>query len=534
MKIGLRLGIGFGLILLVAGMLVVGAIVSSSSDRTQLLETLHCAANQQELAHAMNIALLKGAVAIRNMGLQTKVEDVQKDQAEAKNQRATYLAVKMKLEALGLGTKEREVFARLSEIDRQTDVHFHEAVDFASQFASEQAGAIITGKIDPLLHQAMTELGRFIAMQKQNANAANVAAAQMDKNNAMTVVLISVAGLLVLTFAGVMAWRLTVSITRPLQNAVEATARVAQGDLVSNVEGASLNDQEETGILLSGLLQMRDGLAQIVGEVRASANSISSAANEIAAGNADLSQRTEAQAGSLEETAASMEELHSAVKNNADTAQQVNQMASSASAAAVQGGAVMGQVVVTMQEITSASHKITEIIQVIDGIAFQTNILALNAAVEAARAGEQGRGFAVVATEVRSLAGRSAQAAKEIKSLIGVSVEKVETGTQLVDQAGESIKDIVTQVQGVAGLIADISASAQEQTSGIGQINQAIMHLDEVTQQNAAMVEQAAAAANHLRQQAAHMVEVVSVFKLADGLVRRPSSRTALTLARSS
>ena len=522
MKIGLRLGLGFGLILLVAGVLVVSAIVNSSSDRTTLLDTLQSTATQQELANVMNIALLKGAVAIRNMGLQTKVEGVQKDQAEAKSQRAAYLTATTKLESMGLDATERDVFARLGEIDRQTDIHFNEAVDFSSQFATEQAGVIITGKIDPLLNQAMTELGNFIAMQKQNANAANVTAAQMDKNNATMVISMSVVGLLVLTFSILMAWRLTVSITYPLQHAVDATARVAHGDLVTDIEGAASHSQEETGILLAGLQTLRDGLAQIVGEVRASANSISSAANEIAAGNADLSRRTEAQAGSLEETAASMEELHSAVKSNADTAQQVNQMASAASTAAVQGGSVMGQVVVTMHEITSASRKIADIIQVIEGIAFQTNILALNAAVEAARAGEQGYGFAVVATEVRSLAGRSAQAAKEIKSLIGVSVGKVEAGTQLVDKAGESMQDIVTQVQRVAGLIADISASAQEQTSGIGQINQTIMHLDEVTQQNAAMVEQAAASADNLRQQAARLVEVVSVFKLADGHEHRP------------
>ena len=521
MKIGLRLGLGFGSILLVAGALVVSAIVNSSSDRTTLLDTLQRTAAQQEIAHAMNTSLLKGAVAIRNMGLETKVEDVQKDQAEAKTQRAAYLDAKTKLEAMGLGVKEREVFAHLGEIDRRTDVHFNEAVDFSSQFAAEQAGAIITGKIDPLLNQSMTELENFIAMQKQNANVANVAAAQMDKNNATTVIVMSGVGLLVLTFSVIMAWRLTVSITHPLQHAVDATACVAHGDLVSEIEGAARHGQEETGILLAGLEQMRDGLAQIVGEVRTSADSISLAANEIADGNADLSRRTEAQSSSLEETAASMEELHAAVKNNADTAQQVNQMANAANTAAVHGGSVMREVVVTMQEITSASCKISDIIQVIDGIAFQTNILALNAAVEAARAGEQGRGFAVVATEVRSLAGRSAQAAKEIKSLIDVSVAKIDAGAQLVDKAGKTTQDIVTQVQRVAGLISDISASAHEQTCGLAQMNQAITQLDYMTQQNAALVEQVAASADNLKQQAVHMVDVVSVFKLPDRQLQR-------------
>ena len=514
MKIGLRLGLGFFSILSVACALVVGTIVSGSSDRTALLGTLRSAATQQELANAMNLALLKGAVAIRNMGLHTKVEDVQKDQAEAKSQRTAYLEAKTKLEAFGLAAKDREVFARLGEIDRQTDTHFNEAIGFASQFATDQAVAIITGEIDPLLNQAMTELGNFITSQKQQADAANVAAAQLDKSNAVTVMVIGVVGALVLIFSALMAWRLTVSITHPLQRAVDATKRVAQGDLVSGIEGATNHSQEETTVLLASLLQMRNALALIVQEVRSTEESISSAANEIAAGNADLSKRTEAQASSLEQTAASMEEFHAAVKSNADTACKANQMASTASAAAVHGGSVMEQVVVTMQEITSDSRKIADIIQVIDGIAFQTNILALNAAVEAARAGEQGRGFAVVATEVRSLAGRSAQAAKEIKSLIGGSVNKIEAGTQLVGQAGESMQDIVTQVQRVADLIADISTSAQEQTIGIAQMNQAIMHLDEVTQKNATMVEQATASADNLRHLASRMTEVVSVFNV--------------------
>jgi methyl-accepting chemotaxis protein len=271
---------------------------------------------------------------------------------------------------------------------------------------------------------------------------------------------------------------------------------------------------------------MRNGLARLVNEVRSGAESISSGANEIAAGNTDLSQRTETQASNLEETAASMQDLNNNVRNNAETARKANQMASSASAAAIKGGAVVAQVVSTMDEITDASRKIADIIGVIDGIAFQTNILALNAAVEAARAGEQGRGFAVVASEVRSLAGRSAEAAKEIKSLIGASVEKIETGSRLVADAGNSMNDIVAQVKRVADLISEISSSAHEQTSGIEQINQAIVQLDNVTQQNAALVEEAAAAADSLNQQAERMVNVVSMFKLATGADRSSSAVT--------
>ncbi len=504
MKIGLRLGLGFGMILLAASVMLGGALISNGVNRTALMETLHSAAAQQDVAQEMNLALLKSAVAVRNMGLQTKVEGVQKDEAEAKKQRAAYLAAKGKLEAAGLGAQEREMFAKLTDIDRQMDAQFKEAVDLAAQFNTEQAGVIITSKIDPLLTQAMAELASFISLQKQHTEEAT---AQTNASNQTTVTVISVAGLVVLGFAALMAWSLTVSITRPLQNALNATSRVAQGDLSSDIRVDDIHSQEETERLLAGLLEMRNGLSRIVTEVRAGAENISTGANEIAAGNADLSHRTETQASNLEETAASMEELSSTVKNNADTARQANQMAGLASSAAVQGGVVMGQVISTMQDITVASRK----------IAFQTNILALNAAVEAARAGEQGRGFAVVASEVRSLAGRSAEAAKEIKNLIGASVAKVEAGSHLVGEAGTSMNDIVTQVKRVAELIAEISSTAHEQTSGIDQINQAITQLDNVTQQNAALVEQAAAAADSLNQQAGRMVEVVSVFKLSNG-----------------
>ncbi len=518
LKIGLRLGLGFGVILLAAALMLMGALISNSISRAALLETLQKAAVQQDLAESMRQALLSSAVSVRNMGLQTKVEEVQKDEAEAKKQRGLYIAAKTKLEAAGLEAQERELFSRLADIDKQADTYFKEAVDLAAQFNTEQAAAVITGKIDPLSVKASAELEAFIVLQKKHTEEATV---QANSRNQQAVGVITVAGVLVLIVAGLMAWRLTLSITQPLRTALDATARVADGDLVSSIE---VTGRDEAGQLLSGLMHMRDKLSELVSQVRLGADNISTGASEIAAGNTDLSPRTETQASNLEETAASMEELSATVKNNADTARQANQMASSASSAASNGGVVVGEVVATMEGITIASRKISDIISVIDGIAFQTNILALNAAVEAARAGEQGRGFAVVASEVRSLAGRSAEAAKEIKSLIGASVEKIETGSRLVGAAGESMNDIVAQVKRVADLIGEISSSAQEQTLGIEQINQAIVQLDNVTQQNAALVEEAAAAADSLNQQADKMVQVVSSFKLADNGLSRPQA----------
>jgi methyl-accepting chemotaxis protein-1 (serine sensor receptor) len=301
------------------------------------------------------------------------------------------------------------------------------------------------------------------------------------------------------------------SVTRPIGLAMQAAQTVAAGDLTSRIEVTS---SDEIGKLLAALCAMNDNLARIVGEVRSGVESVSTASKQIEAGNLDLSGRTEEQASSLEETAASMEELTSTVRQSADNARQANQLAAAASAAAAKGGAVVGEVVRTMEQISVASRKIAEIINIIDGIAFQTNILALNAAVEAARAGEQGRGFAVVAGEVRNLAQRSAQAAREIKSVISESVEKVETGSRLANDAGASITELVTQVKRVTDLIAEIASASMEQSSGIGQINEAVTQMDHVTQQNAALVEESAAAASSLKQQALRLSEAVAIFKV--------------------
>lgn len=316
-------------------------------------------------------------------------------------------------------------------------------------------------------------------------------------------------------------------VSTPLQEAVELAESIAHGDLTKTIVPSSTC---ETGQLIQALSEMNTSLLQVVSEVRAGTDQINDAATAIANGNMDLSQRTEEQASSLEETASSMEEITSTIKHNSDNARQANILSQSATAVAEKGGSVVSEVVATMTSINESSRKIVDIISVIDGIAFQTNILALNAAVEAARAGEQGRGFAVVASEVRSLAQRSASAAKEIKELINDSVEKVGQGSRLVDSAGSTMQEVVQSVKRVSDMISEITAAGQEQSTGVDQINNAIMQMDSVTQQNAALVEEAAAAAATMQEQAENLVKVVSVFKIDNSFSApkpRPATRTS-------
>ncbi|MDP3521174.1 MAG: methyl-accepting chemotaxis protein [Hydrogenophaga sp.] len=353
------------------------------------------------------------------------------------------------------------------------------------------------------------KVSELIELQLRVAAEINQSAAvQYQWVRGLTVGLVGVA-LLVSALAG---WLITRSITQPIAQAVQLAEAVASGDLTRRMDARG---RDELAALLRALGAMNDSLVRVVSEVRHSSDSIATGSTEIAAGNADLSSRTENQAANLEETAASMEQITATVSQNAETARHASELAAGASEAAARGGQVVGQVVSTMQEITASSQKIADIISVIDGIAFQTNILALNAAVEAARAGEQGRGFAVVAGEVRTLAQRSAAAAREIKVLIATSVDRVQLGSRLVGQAGESVGDIVVQVRRVTDLINAISAAGNEQSAGITQVGEALQQLDQVTQQNAALVEQSAAAADSLRQQAGRLAELVGVFRLS-------------------
>jgi methyl-accepting chemotaxis protein len=355
------------------------------------------------------------------------------------------------------------------------------------------------------LEEEMGELSDLIAAYARASEAGADAAATHAKRLLIGATLVGAALLLGLNIATAR------SISLPLHRAVRHMQRVAAGDLSRHIEG---HDRDETGQLLTALEQMGMGLAHIVGQVRASADSIATGSAEIAVGNTSLSQRTEEQASSLEQTASAMEELTNTVRNNAQIAHRASEMAQSAALVAQRGGEAVSEVIATMGDIAASSRRIADIIGVIDGIAFQTNILALNAAVEAAQAGEQGRGFAVVASEVRALAQRSATAAHEIKDLIGSSVSRVEAGTAQVDHAGETVRSIVDEVNKVSALIAEISDASSSQSDGIEQVGSAVTLLDQMTQQNAALVEQSAAAAESLKEQSARLAELVTRFKL--------------------
>ncbi|WP_317205365.1 methyl-accepting chemotaxis protein, partial [Janthinobacterium sp.] len=509
LNIGQRLALGFGLVTALLLALAVLAHVRLGSLGAEIQLENQDRYPKTVLAHTIKDELNETARNMRNILLMTEPADIEAQLANMKESSAVIGAAIDKLDKTITASRGRQDMAALTAVRGQ----FLAAHDAFLQLAREgklaEAKSQLLRDVRPLQIRYFAVLDDLIAYQtglmEQGGKAAE---ATLRQSSAMVLALALVA-----TLASVLVGALTTrSITRPLRQAVALARKVAGGDLSGTIV---IQSRDETGQLLQALQDMNQSLYNIVSQVREGTGSIAAASGQIASGNLDLSARTEQQAGALEETASSMEQLNATVRHNTDNARQADVLARSASQEALRGGAVVGEVVETMASINASARKIVDIIGVIDGIAFQTNILALNAAVEAARAGEQGRGFAVVASEVRNLAQRSAAAAKEIKALIGDSVEKVEAGTRLVAQAGGTMRDIVVSVRRVSDIIGEISEAGREQGAGIEQINQAITEMDGVTQQNAALVEEAAAAAASLREQAAALAQVVGVFRLS-------------------
>ncbi|RRS05121.1 methyl-accepting chemotaxis protein [Aquabacterium soli] len=479
--------------------------VEQTSARVGLANEVRAAANARAVS-ARNLVLVKDASDRGN-------EQRSVVQAHEQMQAVLKQLGEMVEQTEGVSDKERAQFKELARIESQYGPVALNIVDLAVHDRQEEAITKMNADCRPLLAALIKATNDYIALSTEQAKS-DEAGAEADYE-ADRALLVTLCVLAVAASTG-LAMMITRGLTRALgaepAELGAAARRVAEGDL-SLIEGA---EQAPRRSVMASLGHMQGSLAGLVTQVRQASDSIATGSSQISNGASDLSQRTEEQASNLQETASSMEELHTTVKHNADTAQQATQLSASASQAASNGGQVMGQVVSTMQSISASSRKIGDIIGVIDGIAFQTNILALNAAVEAARAGEQGRGFAVVAGEVRSLAQRSGEAAKEIRTLIADSVSQVDAGSSLVNQAGSAMEDIVMQVKRVADLIGEISSASSEQTSGIGQVNLAVAQLDQMTQQNASLVEESAAAADSLHQQARRLTEAVSVFKLSN------------------
>jgi len=528
MKVGTRLIAGFLVLSLLGAIVAAIGIVNMSriNDQNDLLydrELLGISYIKEA-----NINLIYMGRALRNVLLAASDKDRQSATSALETARTQLKTNLEKARPLFYSDKGKQMFSEVDAGLRDYEALVAEATKRALADPLQESRAAVTyvfGTVAPVANAVDTRMTDLARLKEQNAQTAAAEATALYESS-RTIMLMLVLGSAV---AGIgLGALITRSLTRQLGGepayASDIASAIAAGDLTVAVDLR----QGDKDSMLFAMKTMRDSLATIVGQVRSGTDTIASASSQIASGNLDLSSRTEEQASSLEETASSMEELTSTVKQNADNARQANQLASSASEVAERGGAVVSQVVDTMASINESSKKIVDIIGVIDGIAFQTNILALNAAVEAARAGEQGRGFAVVASEVRTLAQRSAAAAKEIKLLIDDSVSKVDAGAKLVDHAGATMDEIVISVRSVTDIMGEITAASQEQTSGIEQINMAVSQMDEVTQQNASLVEEAAAAAESMQEQAAKLAQVVAVFRLDAAETKSAPSAPAL------
>jgi methyl-accepting chemotaxis protein len=510
LRVGIRLGGGFAVILLLLALMLAGAIwrLHSTSEAMRVMMTAPLTKERltEEWSRSVAASLTRAEAVAKSSD--PSLEALFATEGKDSNPLGGNQNIAKDIQKLGLAPEEQKLFEAVSK-NRATYTDTRDKMMAAKRAGNvDEATRIFNTDLAQIQPRYTGSLQAFLNYQHKQID--QTAQAIEDSSSKSTTLLLWLGGITLLLGA-LFARMLTRSITLPLGQAVDIAESVAGGDLTRHIE---VTRTDETGQLLQALKYMNDNLVQIVGDVRTGTQTIATASSEIASGNLDLSSRTEEQASSLEQTAASMEELTSTVKQNAENARQANQLAISASEVAVKGGTVVSEVVDTMGSINQSAKKIVDIIGVIDGIAFQTNILALNAAVEAARAGEQGRGFAVVASEVRSLAQRSAAAAKEIKTLIDDSVHKVDAGAKLVDQAGVTMQEIVTSVRRVTDIMGEITAASQEQTSGIEQVNTAITQMDQVTQQNAALVEEAAAASDAMQQQAAALTQAISVFKL--------------------
>jgi len=511
LKIGVRLALAFGIVLALLATLSIIALARTSSMRNDMNAVTGGIGVESSLADQMRLAATQQAVRVRNILMLDDPDDMKAENGLLATDIKSYETAKAKLAkmiAAENDTRKKTILGHIDATEKEARDLSDQVVQMALSSHKFPARGLLGDKANPAQAKWMAAVDEMVALNEK-LTASAVANAEDAYGNTRNIVLgISIVALVFASFIGLAVTR---SITVPISQAVEIARRVANRDLSVKV---SSHANDETGQLLKALAAMTESLVTVVSSVRNGSDSLASAATQIASGNADLSNRTERQASSIQQTASSMDELSSTVKMSASNSTHARQLSNDAADKAHQGGEAVSKVVRTMGDIATSSRKIADIISVIDGIAFQTNILALNAAVEAARAGEQGRGFAVVATEVRTLAQRSATAAKEIKSLIAESVEKVDEGTHLVDVASETIEQIVKSVQHVAGIVSEITSATVEQSAGIDLVNVAVAEMDQVTQQNAALVEEVAAAADSMSTQVQRLVSDVSVFRL--------------------